>query len=332
MRRHVVRAAFLAAVVAVRASAAPIPTLNLATLVSESDVIVIGHTSIPVDIGPASPDARLMEGNIVIVTVPKGNISGTLKYTFTTPALNAGLPLVTPSGPQVFFLKQGTDSYEFVSAHYPSIVATTEFSSTAGDPLTKVIAAISGVLRTSDVRKQSKIEAAFALRGLDHPEAIEGLHLALRDSDPEVKLTAASTLLLVDDISGINVIESALVSPDASSSQSDSVFNARIALADGIRDRRAIPFLGRLVRQGDTETRRAAALGLGHTGSADAIRGLLGALDDPDFEVKLNAIHGLANIAIMPKESPSWRAFAADPDRYIVYWRHWAITKLASTP
>jgi HEAT repeat protein len=84
------------------------------------------------------------------------------------------------------------------------------------------------------------------------------------------------------------------------------------------------PTLGRLLTQGDAETRRAVSWGLGRARSQHALRLLAAALDDPDITVRHNAVMGLAKTTDQLTWSPSMDEFVNNQARYLDHWKEWS--------
>ena len=98
------------------------------------------------------------------------------------------------------------------------------------------------------------------------------------------------------------------------------VGNMRAVLGSGSHRDEAIPALSRLARNDDVLTRRAAVRGLGAMKSRGAVSSLVRALDDPDDDVRWEAVNGLADIAGMSHVSKN--GMLADEVRMLEYWRN----------
>ena len=85
-----------------------------------------------------------------------------------------------------------------------------------------------------------------------------------------------------------------------------------------------MPVLVRLMAAPEAETRRAPSSALRHLRSTAAVPTLVRALDDPDFEVRINGVHGLVDVSGQKELTPSWDAFRSDEEKFINDWKQWA--------
>jgi HEAT repeat protein len=109
------------------------------------------------------------------------------------------------------------------------------------------------------------------------------------------------------------------------SNVSDNVTrNLYYAIAEGLKDPDAVPELKQLLGSNDAEIRRAAASALRKTHSSEAIRPLISALDDPDFDVRFYSVVGLAETTGHLDWQPNIDDFRADEGKYLNHWKEWA--------
>jgi hypothetical protein len=309
-------------------SSAPVPVLNVADLVEKSDVVAMGRVTFVVDAGPVTVDmptgriqARTMAGEMLIDQILKGPPGlDVVRFQFSLPEIAMGFRGVTPGGYRILFLKSRGDHYEFVSPYHPSIVAISGARVKAERPVDRVVEAVAEVLRSRDAFAAQKREAIDVLRGMKSTVAISGLRSALQEGDRITQLNAAAALLASDDVSALPVAEAALLRPEPGLPP-EILLNLRGGISRGLKAEAAVPALARLLGASDPETRRAAATALGHTKSSSALRPLARALDDAEFEVRLNAVRGLAEISGQTEWLPSGDAFRADEERYVRYWK-----------
>jgi HEAT repeat protein len=187
--------------------------------------------------------------------------------------------------------------------------------------VTRVIDVIGAVIGSADAPTDQKLEALHVLSLTRHPSAVTAVRVAMKDSDPTVRLGAAVALLNANDAGALREIEETLNRPGRL--PIDLVRNLQAALSVGIRDPAAVPSLTRLLRAESVETRRAAVQALMNTRSASAIEPLRVALDDADFSVRYEAIRALARMTEQPDRLPSRESFRANEELFIRYWKDW---------
>jgi HEAT repeat protein len=89
----------------------------------------------------------------------------------------------------------------------------------------------------------------------------------------------------------------------------------------GIKDPQAVPALMRLLGSPEAEKRRIATIALGQTHSRAAAASLTKALNDPDQEVRYNAVTGLAQVTGETDGMPSLEFFKQNEQHYLAHWR-----------
>jgi HEAT repeat protein len=77
----------------------------------------------------------------------------------------------------------------------------------------------------------------------------------------------------------------------------------------------------RLLRHNAPEVRLAAVGRLGRIGDERSVAALIAALDDEDFNVRLDAARGVARLTGELQWLPSDEAFTADETRFREYWK-----------
>ncbi len=202
----------------------------------------------------------------------------------------------------------------------PAVPDAQNSAATAGDRVIEEIGAVlSSTVSSDDVR----CEAAHALWGIRHAAAGSALVGALGDANQAVRLSAAAALLAGDDLRGLPIAETTLRQAVAGE-WSESLHNLRVAIAQGVRNSLAIPSLGVLLDSRDIETRRAASEAFRYMRSESALSLLIDSLDDPDLQVRHNAVLGLATLTRQTEWGPSLDAFRGDVERYVGHWREWS--------
>lgn len=328
--------------ISVTGLATPIPTLDIAVLVAKSDVVVIGTVNILGDLGPTSVElpngvvpARMVGGSVDVDEVVKGPAGlATLRFQHVVPDTPIGFRTPTPESYRVIFLKRRSDStneYELTSPYHPSVVAIPGTRLRSEDATDRVLEAVERVLTSPKASSMLKREAINVFFSNTSAIPRAGLKSALQDSDPSIQLSAAAALLKADDVSGLGVAELSLMRSPQSNFNPVLVNNLRGAIAHGIKSPAAVPALTRLMGAQDAETRRAATRALGRTQSSAALAPLVRALDDSDFEVRLNAVRGLAELAGQKEGIPSWDAFRSDEPWYVSHWKEWAARPIRRT-
>jgi HEAT repeat protein len=187
----------------------------------------------------------------------------------------------------------------------------------------RMVSALVVALRDSipDVR----VSAAHALGSLGDPRAVEALLQALRsDSDAGVRKMAAWALGEIESPSAVGGLSQAV--------RSDSSAEVRAAAAwalGEIESAEAVDALGAALRDSSVEVRRNAVWALGEIESAEAVEWLLPALRDADVEIRRKATWALGEIesaAAVPGLSTAMR----DSDAEVRATAAWALGEIQS--
>jgi len=311
-------------------SGTPIPSLNLESLATQSDVIAVGEIQ---DVYPVATQSMEIRGSEVPTQilvarmrpdrVLKGPVAEFLQFRFVLPQFGMGYRGVTAHSYRVVFLKRNDDGLELTSPYYPSFPAMPGYQNAGRGPLNSVVAEIAAVLESPGALETARTEAVWALRSATSTApALHALKVAA-DSDPSttVKLSSVAALLAHGNMSQLATAEVALGNPSVPDNLRQ---NLASAIYEGVRDPAAIPALTRLLATRDVRVRRAAAMALRNTGSADATRGLITALRDVDPEVRYYAVIGLAEITGQTDSRPLQATFLENEELYIGHWKSWA--------
>jgi hypothetical protein len=309
---------------------APVPLLKIPELVQRADVIVIGRITMIGDIGPVAIAAanapvhgRALLAEIAVDHVVKGAVqTATVRFQFDVPDVPMGYRGVAGGEYRVLFLRGTEPPYRFVSPYHPSVIAVPSARLAMESGLDQVFEAVAAVLSSPRTTSSDKREALFALRGAKNAVALAGLRSALSDGDRTVQLTAAAALLAANDVAGLPLATEALLETP-SSLPGDVALNLRGAISHDLSTDAAVPALTQLFNATDATTRRAAVSALGRTQSPVAIASLARALDDSDFDVRLNAARACAEVTGQENLRPSEEAFRGDEHRFIGYWKSW---------
>jgi hypothetical protein len=308
------------------------PPLNVADLVAQSDLIVVGQivgiaegeqASVKTSAGIVR--ARWRSGDLLIDHVLKGSFDRqVVPFRFVVTDVFIGYRTVGDQSYRLLFLKRRNQQYEFLTPYYPAFPAVPGAQPNGDSVLEKVLSLQTGVLRSGAAAPDEKREAIHVLAnaGVQRPQTLEALRASLQDLEETVQLTAAAQLLLADDSSALVVAEQALLQPDPN--LRSYTVGLQFGLRQGVKSASAIPTLVRLLNGGESETRKAVCAALGRTRSSAAIGPLLRALDDSDTGVRYTAVLALADVTGRSAERLSQPAFAADPDRYVEASKGWA--------
>jgi hypothetical protein len=321
-------------VIARTAGAVPGPLITVVDLIKRADVVAMGTVvgvkdegAISVERGGTAIPGRSMSGLLVIDQVLKGPATLTsAQFRFTVTDEFIGYRSVAAGDYRIFFLKHRDADYEFASPYYPAIPAVPNTPVIAGGPSERVLEAEAAVLRSREANVGLKREAIYALRELDVKSliAVSALRFAVQERDQSVRQTAIAALLASGDASAIQFAEAALLRSDGDTSP-DFLASLRVTISLDLDVNAAtIPTLGRLLTQGDAETRLAVSWGLGRARSQLALRLLAAALDDPDIKVRHNAVMGLAKTTGQLTWGPSMDEFVNNQARYLDHWKEWS--------
>jgi HEAT repeat protein len=186
---------------------------------------------------------------------------------------------------------------------------------------TRMVSALFLALRDSipDVR----VSAAHALGSLGDPRAVEALLQALRsDSDAGVRKMAAWALGEIESPAAVGGLSQALRSDDSGEVRASAAW----ALGE-IESAEAVDALGAALRDSSVEVRRNAVWALGQIESAKAVEWLIPALQDADVEIRRKATWALGeieNAAAVPGLSTAMR----DSDAEVRATAAWALGEI----
>lgn len=304
----------------------PAAPIDLTKIVASSDLVVAGK----VIATSAVSTKTTRDGSVIhectdqfsVDRVIKGSSIALVQFRVDLPDVPNGSRSVPPNAYRVLFLKWSVDHLEVVDPRHPSVVGAHVASVQAVTPADQVVEAVAAVLQSAETSNDEKRESIFVLSQVKNPLAVTGLRVALADPAESVRLQAAAALLLANDTTGLSIAEAALQNDNGATNQTE-LFNLRAAISTGLSDATAVPTLIRLLHSDNVETRRAAARALARTNTPLAVEPLGTALDDPDQQVRLSAVRGLARITGQRTHLPSDGAFQANEGVYIQYWKAW---------
>lgn len=312
------------------AEAGPVPSLNLASLVGQADIVALGSVVsvartdiIQINTNNRSLPGRIATAEIEIDAYLKGwTQDHRIKCRNVELEGGLGYGRVAERTYRLVFLANAENDCTFTSPYYPTLPAAPVPRVDGTDPEEKLAAAIDAFLWTSSLNQRERLDWVEAIGTLRTPRAISVLQKASHDQDAALRIMAAAVLLSKNDATGIAVVEHALL--HARADVPTNVLGRARSYVSTIGNVAAIPSLVRLLGAADAATRQAAAHALRNTRSGLAIAPLVRALDDEDSVVQYTAVIALAEITGNRSHAPSIPLFEASPGQYIDYWKAWA--------
>ena len=308
--------------------AIPVEILDINRLTRASDLILVGnvrlvHVGAPItidtDSGPVSADSMVAEIDVDQVLKGSASTSG-FRFRFDKPREPIGYGSIVENTYRLVFLKRNNEGFTVTSPYYPTLPAVPGPAVQGSTDEERVSGAVARVI-SSDAAPSLKLEAIHSLANITTPIVLSSLNAGLRDMDIEVRFSAAAILVSSGDVNALKAVEGVLVQPPATINPR-LIHNLRVAVA-ARQDPAAVPSLTRLLGVDDVATRRAASAALRQIGSPTTRAGLATALEDTDFEVRLNGAQGLATLSGRKDLIPSWDAFRADEQRFTVPLKEW---------
>lgn len=311
----------------------PVPVLDVDKLTADASVIVVGritsiqqvgHSTVPST--DASLSAKAMVAKLQVDQVLKNipDVAVPL-LTIIIPLSDdsPGLGRVEPMDSRIFFLAESSDGLTPVSPYYPSLVAVSGREPREGSAIERVVDQLEFVLISSTTPLERKQEAVFALSRTKAVAATRALRENAEQKDFTLRLSIAAALLERNDISALPFAEAVLLDQHPGAPPY-LLHNLTYAISQGVRNEEAISSLARLLHAPATETRRASALALMHTGSEASIVPLLSGLRDSDLQVRYYSAVGLAEITGQTDWRPNMNDFVSGEERYLKHWKDWA--------
>ncbi len=243
-----------------------------------------------------------------------------------------------PSGPLVInppqdvdgyilvLLKQDGDSYVFAHKAFSTVRVSEAVHISpgpAGAPIDRLRWEIKNSLQDPSALAAPPLGSVLEQISLLTPQEMDAYVAPLVASeDPKVKGIALSTQLnagkpLVRE--AMSFLRKRLESGPIE--QEYGAARVRIALMDTKVAPEMLPSIAESLQSKSPEVRRVASFLLRASGDAGAEGYLKPLLDDPDQEVRYNAVMGLAEITGDYAHSPSFRRYKADEATYLGYWK-----------
>jgi hypothetical protein len=310
-----------------------IRTLDVASLTSQADIIVIGQIISVTDRGPTTLDldggsipATDFEALLQVDQLLKGAPHAqNLFVDFALPQMPIGIQGVVSGQYGLFFLVVLQNELRFTDPMHPSLPAVRNVKLPPGAVQDQVTVALGHVLIAPQVPDADLFWALDELGRLKTDLARDTLRQALKSSSGNIHLDVARTLVARNDVAGLGPVEAALLRPDGLSS--NMISNLAGSLG-GLHDPQAIRSLSKLIASSNAETRLGAAIGLRQSQSAAALIPLSRLLEDTDTRIRYYAVVGMGEITRQDEWTPAFDEFQKHEAKYLSYWRNWAASNL----
>ena len=318
---------------AARATADLGGTLDVRTLVSASDAVVVGRVdavsggeAAVVDYNGNPRPGRMTTVTVHVDTVLKGDVGVTLSCRIAELQGSPDPSPVRNGAYLMLFLRIGASGCSFTDVRHHVFPAVAINTPADPDPLDRVAVALMAVVTASSTSPYLKGEAIDQLGRFRTARAHELLLQALKSKEDVARRASASALMYAGDLSGLGIVEQTLLAA-GDVSDGDRV-RARLAMTR-VSDPAAVPALSLLLASPARETRQVAADALRRTKSPLAVQPLLRALNDQEPEVQYAAVMGLYAIVNNSNGAPSFELFRRDPIPFVGHWKEWAARQTA---
>lgn len=314
-----------------------VPTLDATQLEKGAQVIVVGEVASKLDVERGvyklrgyDVTARVVEATIRVERTLKGRASAEYKVRCYEPDAMLGYDWIGVGRYGAFFLKRNGDHYTFVSPYHVSVVAARGVCESSGEPLARITAEMTCVLRAKDSKTIDRFQAINTLDTIKTNAASAALRSAAHEQPEPLNYLAADKLIKRGDLTLLPLAEDALQkSFEITIKEEGFSLSTGWHSIEGISDKRAIPTLARLMHASDVRTQQAALRALGHTKDQAAIAPLLEGLDDADAGVRWYAVMSIAELADKDEPDGEWypdfERFEENESLYITHWRDWAL-------
>ncbi len=317
------------------ASAMPVPSLDLAALCDQADLIVVAHVGTFKKVGTATvvvggdhvTEASVESADVSILAVLKGApMSGTIQISVTVaqpPAGSIGLDGISAGSTRVLFLRRlsaNTTDYVVSDSYHPSLPAGPSVPGIGSDPLTNVANIECSVMTDGNANESDRVAAIISLRHVKSNCIIPSLRNVGADPSSEDEMyLAQSELLMRNDISLLRLDLDEMTSGPLRTPgyQRD---NLLAAISFGVRDVSAVPVLSERISDQSADLRLADVRALKAIGDLSCIAPLNQALSDENQEVRYTAVIGLADILKEPQYHPSVVEFQSNEDKYVSHF------------
>ena len=311
--------------------AAPLPVPDVQSIAQRSDLIVVAtvdRTDVvgtsTVSVGDHAVGAKVVQAQLVISSVLKGYVSANrLPIQYAVPTVPIGYRSLAVGQVRVLFLAVKDDGgYTFANPYFPSMPGNAGANLGDSDITGKLLDEEQSVLTSGESIDPDKTEAVYAISLIKDARAVGALLPGLSDPSIAIRLEVAGELTTHNNVNGASVsCEALLEKPNGVPAY---VFhNLRVGIRDGVKDAQMVPCLAQLLHSKDDSSREAAASALRHTHCSAAVNPLALALDDPDEQVRYQAVGGLAEISGQTRWRLNLIEFHSDGERFVQHWKAW---------
>ena len=309
------------------AQAVGVPSLNVESLVANSDFVFVGRVISTRELGSRTMAIRgitmvahIVEADSQIDKTLKGSERRGARFTYVVPSESVGYRGVPVGKLRVLFLKGNVAEWTLTDPYYPSLPAG-EGAEATGNVFDAVVNAVTRVLLVPGADEAQKLEAVAVLRRIHTDQATHGLESASNDGSAAVQATAIGALLARHEISKLSTAVSLLENRSLALPLRQSLDSG---IYEGVRSDKAIPLLAGLLNAPDPQTREAAAMGIRNCECQAAVGSLSAALENPDRHIRYLAVVGLAEITGQTEWRPLEDEFDRQENKYLEYWKSWS--------
>jgi HEAT repeat protein len=260
-----------------------------------------------------------MSGSLLVTQVAKGDALTSVRLEFPKSDAQEIAGEVPVGRLRLFFLKRVADHYTFTDPNYPSTVGAPGpmGEGSANDRVATVMTRVLAAPRTS---QEDQIEAMNILGQIPSNVSISSLLGFLGNPSRQLRLGAASNLVLLNDLRGLPSAVSGLLTWESEDGQ---VAYTILRGIQQLKDPKAVPVVAGLMKAKEKSVREAAIRSLVNIGSRSVIPILGAALTDPAIEVRESAVDGLADLTGQGQWHPSSEKYEANESKYLTYWKDW---------
>jgi hypothetical protein len=311
-----------------------IPRFNLDEAVNAADLIVIADVKQVRDLGPGKPvkfrnemlQAEEYSADVSITRTLKGPMLNEISVRYSLPVTFLGYMNLN-RGIRMVFLRRDKSEYRLADPYYSNFPATllplernTASETYAQLVLTNMLAVLASA-STSSSEKYEILRIDYALPR--NEKTIAALRKGLSVSiDSELSENLLGELIRAGDLRQLPVAGDLLLRNSASPNGRRWLLDA---IANHVKDPRAVPALQRLLTSPDDSVREAAVEALWHIAAPVAVPALVQKLEDPDEKVQFYAVRGLSDIANeYGWGGPGETEFHEHAQKYLTHWQEWA--------
>jgi hypothetical protein len=333
--RRAYGALLVASMIVVSANAALMPAPDIDKLTESSNLIVLGELvtveegirTATVKINNAQVKVRVDRGTLRIDEGLRGTEQSPLVFDIVVPPQNIGWLTPPQQTYGMFFFRRDNGRITFTDPYYPYIDTPRGVRSQGSTALDRVVSILGEMLILPNSHNFNQRSLVF-LKSSQSESTRVVLRAALDIvTDRQLRQGVAAGLLQRNDSSGLGFVkETFLAGPKISiDSFQENILGS--AMANYLKDPKAIPDLEELLGAPSVHIRRGAAGALRGTQSPKAVNGLVRALEDADFKVRHWGVVGLAEITGQKQWRPNETLFKSDETSFLNHWKEWAHTR-----